>query len=192
MATPLPDAAREAIEELVGRVRADIAAGQREVRWVRLDGLHVTLRFLGPTLEPRIPEAIAALRATAAACTPFEAALDGAGAFPGLVRPRALWLGIGEGSPGLAALAGRLGLELVAHGWPPDDRPFRAHLTLARSDGVASGSRTAELLIAAARDMRMRWAVERIVLFESITGGGPARYVPLETFPLTATRPDPS
>ncbi len=191
-ATPLPDHAREAIEELVGRVRADVAAGEREVRWVRLDGLHVTLRFLGPTLEPRIPEAIAALRATAAAQAPFEAALDGAGAFPGLVRPRALWLGIGEGSSGLAALAGRLGQELVVHGWPPDERPFQGHLTLARSDGVASGSRTAQLLIAAARDVDVRWAVERIVLFESITGGGPARYVPLETFPLTAARPDPA
>jgi 2'-5' RNA ligase len=188
----LPDVAREAIEELVGRVRADLAAGEREVRWVRLDGIHVTLRFLGPTLEPQIPEAIAALRATAAACIPFEAALDGAGAFPGLIRPRALWLGIGEGSAGLAALAERLGQELVAHGWPPDERPFRAHLTLARSDGVASGSRTAELLIAAAQDLRIRWAVERIVLFESITGGGPARYVPLETSLLTATRPDPT
>jgi 2'-5' RNA ligase len=192
VAAPLPDVAREAIEELVGRVRADLVAGEREVRWVRLDGIHVTLRFLGPTLEPRIPEAIAALRATAAAFIPFEAALDGAGAFPGLIRPRALWLGIGEGLPGLAALAERLGQELVAHGWPPDERPFRAHLTLARSDGVASGSRTAELLIAAAQDLRIRWAVERIVLFESITGGGPARYVPLETSLLTATRPDPT
>jgi 2'-5' RNA ligase len=189
-AAPLPDDAREAIEELVGRVRAEVAAGEREVRWVRLDGLHVTLRFLGPTLEPRIPAAIAAVRATAAAHAPFVAALDGAGAFPGLVRPRALWLGIGEGSSGLASLADRLGQELAARAWPADERRFRGHLTLARSDGVASGSRTAELLVAAARDMVVRWTVERIVLFESITGGGPARYVPLETFPLTAVGPD--
>jgi RNA 2',3'-cyclic 3'-phosphodiesterase len=191
-ATPLPDRAREAIEELVGRVRADVLAGEREVRWVRLDGLHVTLRFLGPTLEPRIPDAVAALAATAAAHAPFEAGLDGAGAFPGLVRPRALWLGIGDGSSGLAALAGRLGREFAARGWPADDRSFQGHLTLARSDGVASGARTAQLLIAAARDVDVRWTVERLVLFESVTGGGPARYVPLETFPLSGAPLDPA
>jgi 2'-5' RNA ligase len=190
-ATPLPDQARAAIEELVARVRTDVLVGEREVRWVRLDGLHVTLRFLGPTLEPRIPDAVAALGATAAAHAPFEAALDGAGAFPGLVRPRALWLGIGHGSAGLGALAGRLGQELAARGWPTDERPFQGHLTLARSDGVASGARTAQLLIAAAREVDVRWAVERLVLFESVTGGGPARYVPLETFPLAAARSDP-
>lgn len=180
VAVPLPDEGREAIERLVAHVRADASPGEREVRWVRLDGIHVTLRFLGPTLEPRIPDAVAALRATAAACAPFEAVLDGAGAFPGLVRPRTLWIGIGEGAAGLGEVAARLGAELAARGWPADDRPFRAHLTLARADGIAAGARTAEQLIAGAGDLRVRWMVDRIVLFESVTGGGPARYVPLE------------
>ncbi len=180
VAVPLPDDAREAIERLVARVRAGGAPGEREVRWVRLDGIHVTLRFLGPTLEPRIPDAAAAIRATAAAVAPFEVALDGAGAFPGLVRPRALWIGIGDGAGRLAELAAQLGSELVARGWPADERPFRAHLTLARSDGVAAGARTAEGLIGAAADLRVRWTVDRIALFESVTGGGPARYIPLE------------
>jgi 2'-5' RNA ligase len=180
MAVPLPEDARQAIERLVARVRAGGAPGEREVRWVRLEVIHVTLRFLGPTLEPRIPDAVAAVRAAAATASPFEVALDGAGAFPGLARPRALWIGIGAGAVGLGELAERLGSELVARGWPSDERPFRAHLTLARSDGVTAGARTAERLIAAAADLHVRWTVDRIVLFESITGGGPARYVPLE------------
>lgn len=186
VAVPLPDAGREAIERLVGRVRADASPGEREVRWVRLDGIHVTLRFLGPTLEPRIPDAVAAIRATAATCAPFEAVLDGAGAFPGLVRPRTLWIGIGEGADGLGKLAARLAAELAARGWPADERPFRAHLTLARADGIAAGTRTAQQLIDAAADLRVRWTVDRIVLFESITGGGPARYVPLESARLVS------
>lgn len=187
VAVPLPDDARGAIERLVARVRAGGAPGEREVRWVRLDGIHVTLRFLGPTLEPRIPDAAASVRATAAAVAPFEAVLDGAGAFPGPVRPRALWIGVGDGAGRFAELAARLGSELVARGWPADERPFRAHLTLARSDGVAAGARTAEGLIAAAADLRVRWTVDRIVLFESVTGGGPARYIPLEEARLVSS-----
>ncbi len=68
-----------------------------------------------------------------------------------------------------------------------DEKYLRAHLTLARSDGVAAGARTAEGLIAAAADLRVRWTVDRIVLFESVTGGGPARYIPLEEARLVSS-----
>ncbi len=81
-AVPLPAQAREAVEALVAAVRSTADPGEREVRWVRLDGVHVTLRFIGPTLDDRIPMAIEAIRAAAETGHPFEAGLDGAGAFP--------------------------------------------------------------------------------------------------------------
>ncbi len=161
-------------------VRAAADPTRRDVRWVRLDGLHVTLRFIGPTLDDRLAAVEAAVDATAAASeAPFEARLHGGGAFPGTDRPRAIWLGIGPGDDGLADLTARLGAELAGRGWPVDDRPFRPHLTLARSDGIASGGETARRLVAAAADLDVAWTVDRLVLYESLTGGGPARYVPL-------------
>ncbi len=183
-ATPLADAARERIEELVGTIRAAAEPGQREVRWVRLDGLHITLRFIGPTLEPRIPEALAAIQAAAREASAFEVALRGAGAFPNHDRPRALWLGIGDGVSGLTDLTASIDRELAERGWPTDARPFRPHLTLARSDGVSSGARTVERLIEAAATLEASWTVDRVILFESVTGGGPARYVPIGEAPL--------
>ena len=46
------------IAALVDRVRSrGVPGGGRDVRWVRLDGLHLTLRFLGPTLDPRVEPA---------------------------------------------------------------------------------------------------------------------------------------
>jgi 2'-5' RNA ligase len=188
VAVPLAARAREAVEALVAAVRSAADPGEREVRWVRLDGVHVTLRFIGPTLEDRIPLAIEAIRAAAETGHPFEAGLDGAGAFPDPVRPRTLWLGIGAGAEELARLTAAVDRELAARGWPPDDRPFRAHLTLARSDGVGTGARTAARLVRAAADLDVRWAVDGLVLFESVTGGGPARYVPLAEASLGADR----
>lgn len=187
-AVPLPAQAREAVEALVAAVRSTADPGEREVRWVRLDGVHVTLRFIGPTLDDRIPMAIEAIRAAAETGHPFEAGLDGAGAFPDPVRPRALWLGIGAGAEELARLTAAVDRELGARGWPAGDRPFRPHLTLARSDGVGTGARTAARLVQAAADLDVRWAVDRLVLFESVTGGGPARYVPLAEASLGAAR----
>jgi 2'-5' RNA ligase len=188
VAAPVSSEARAAIEAVVATVRGAAEAGQREVRWVRLDGLHVTLRFIGPTLEPRIEDALAAVRAAAATTARFEAGIAGAGAFPGPDRPRALWLGIGPGADELAALTRAVDDELRARGWPAEDRPFRPHLTLARSDGIGSGARTAERLVAAAAGLDIRWPVDRLVLFESVTGDGPARYLPIGEAPLTGGR----
>jgi RNA 2',3'-cyclic 3'-phosphodiesterase len=186
VAVPLPAETIAAVTGLVESVRSlGVPGGGRDVRWVRLEGLHVTLRFLGPTPESRVAPSLAAVRSTAPAIEPFEIVLGGAGAFPsGGRRPRALWLGVQTGAEDLTAAAAEVDRALVTAGWPPETRPFRAHLTLARSDGVAAGSAVAERLIAAAADLRLRVPIDRIGLFESLTGGGPARYEPLEVVPL--------
>lgn len=162
-----------------GRAERSGAVGERTVRWVRMDGLHVTLRFLGPTLDERLPEVRSVLSAAADGVAPFTAVLSGGGAFPGPIRPRVLWLGFEEGVEGFAGLSRRVEESLTAAGWPPDERPFRPHLTLARADGIAAGTATAAALVELAAGWRVSWTVDRIGLFESITGGGPARYEPI-------------
>jgi RNA 2',3'-cyclic 3'-phosphodiesterase len=192
-AVPVPADTVRAVAALVEGVRvADGAAvlgparrrGAMDVRWVRLDGLHVTLRFLGPTPDERLAELASAVHDVAAASRPFEVRLSGAGAFPSPERPRALWLGVAQGTVELAEIAAGLDSALVALGWASDERPFRPHLTLARSDGVRAGPRLARRLMMAAEGFSATWRAERLVLFESLTGGGRARYVPLAEAPL--------
>lgn len=188
VAVPLPDAAAAAVRAVVDEVRAvPLPDGARDVRWVRLDGLHFTLRFLGPTPDARIAPTAAAVRAVAAsAVEPFDLELGGAGTFPPHGRPRALWIGIIEGADQLGRLATELEAALVAAGWPSEPRPFRPHLTLARSDGVAAGTLVAGRLASAMADRRIPVRIDRLGLFESVTGGGPARYVPVTSEPMGA------
>lgn len=185
IAIPIGDEAAATIAEVVERVRSDgVPGGGRDVRWVRLDGLHVTLRFLGPTPEDRVAGVAEATRAAATAHDPFDVTISQGGAFPSRARPRALWLDIVVGVPELAAVAATVNAMLQREGWTPDDRPLRAHLTLARSDGIRAGAAIATRLIDAAADLEVRFRADRIVLFESRTGGGPARYEPLEVVRL--------
>ncbi len=185
VAVPLPEEAVETVAAVVETIRAEgVPGGGRDVRWVRLDGLHLTLRFIGPTLEDRVAPALEATRTAAAGSEPFDIVIGGGGAFPSVERPRALWLAIGEGADHLADLARAVDLALDANGWAFEIRPFQPHLTLARSDGVPAGGRIAARLIEHARELRVRARVERIALFESLTGGGPARYEPLEVIDL--------
>jgi RNA 2',3'-cyclic 3'-phosphodiesterase len=184
VAIPIPAPVRDAVTALVDGVRKAGDPAIRDVRWVRLDGLHLTVRFLGPTEEEHVADVAAAVDQTARRVAPFDVVIAGGGAFPSVARPRALWLGVAEGVNELAATAAALDDALAEVGWPRDERPYRAHLTLARSDGVRSGPAVARRLIDAAAAVREPFRAESLVLFESISGGGPARYVPLHEVSL--------
>lgn len=187
IAAPLPAEAVAAVSAIVEAVRVQpLPDGMRDVRWVRLDGLHLTLRFLGPTPEERLAATTTAMTDVAGRAAPTDAHLAGTGVFPASGRPRTLWVGLAEGAETLAAVARELNEALQAAGWPPDARPFRAHLTLARSDGLPAGTVVAERLAAAFCDRSIPFVVDRLALFESVTGGGPARYVPVTEAPLAA------
>jgi 2'-5' RNA ligase len=154
------------------------------LRWAATEQMHLTLRFLGATPAERVADAAAAVEAAASSLAPFPARIGGAGAFPAPDRPRVVWLGITEGAAGLATLAGRLADELARRGWEGEGRPFRAHLTLARADGIPGAGRVVAALAAAAATLDAAWSVDRLVLYESRLGGGPPRYRPLATASL--------
>jgi len=188
VAVPLPDEAVAAVSAVVDEVRAiELPTGMRDVRWVRRDGLHVTLRFLGPTAEDREEATAEAVRSAAVARAPIRASLEGAGAFPDPRRPRTIWIGIVDPLDAFAALAAAVDERLAEAGWGPSGRPFRAHLTLARSDGLPAGALVHTRLAAAMAGRRIEFVGDGLTLFESITGGGPARYVPVMTTPLGVT-----
>ena len=183
IAVPLAPGAVEQVAAIVAAVRADLdreaRARRSEVRWVRLEGVHLTLRFLGPTDPDRVDSIAAALERAAREHHAFPAVVSGTGAFPSPSRPRTLWLGLSRGREELAGLAASLDAELERLGWSPPDRDFRPHLTLARADGRREGPRAAKLLHHRAANVAIPFSVDRVVLFESVTGGGRARYVPV-------------
>jgi 2'-5' RNA ligase len=174
------------VTAIVEEVRAaGLPDGARDVRWVRLDGLHLTLRFLGPTPDELIEPTTTAVRTVATEAEgPIDLELTGAGTFPRAARPRTLWIGVGGATDALDRLARLTEHHLVGAGWPPEPRPYRPHLTLARSDGVQVGPLVAARLVAALRGRSIPCTIDHVGLFESVTGGGPARYVPVALEPL--------
>lgn len=175
-AVPIAETARDQIAEVIGRVQASVGDGKARIRWVRVDGLHLTLRFLGPTPEDRLEPLQAGADALASADAPFEVALGGGGAFPNLARPRSLWVGVTTGADRLATLADGLTAAASECGLVLDTRPFAPHLTIARTDGLRLGPTAAHALAAAADGLDVRFTVDRVVLFRSFLGSGPARY----------------
>jgi 2'-5' RNA ligase len=193
VAVPLDQVSLEVVAGLVADLRAGSAAdhagragagGRSGLRWVRPEGVHLTLRFLGPTPRARVPAAIAAVEAAAAGLGPFTVRISGAGAFPRLSAPRVLWLGVAADPGRLADLAACLDERLAAAGWPPQDRPFDAHLTLARANDVHAARPVAAALVRRAAGLRLEWVADRVVLYESWPGPGGSRYEARAVAPL--------
>jgi RNA 2',3'-cyclic 3'-phosphodiesterase len=189
IAVPVADEIRDQIGTLMEQLAGGPVdrRGPGQPRWVRVEGLHLTLRFLGATPDMRLQELGEAVAAAAAGVAPFRVELNGGGAFPNPHNPRVLWIGIGEGVAQLGILERRVDVELRRLGWPADDRPFSAHLTLARTDGVAGAAVVAGRLIEAARDVNLSWEADRLVLYKSNLGHGPTHYEALAEARLVAS-----
>lgn len=182
VAVPIPVEITDQIGELVAAVEAALDPTGHRVRWVQMEGLHITIRFLGPTPKGQIESVAAALeRSRRVVPGPFAVRVGGAGAFPDATRPRALWLGIRSGAEALAHLSDTLTEELVADGWPLDARPFRPHLTIARTDGVHVGAEAGRILVEKAAELDLAFSADRVVLYRSHLGHGPARYEALRS-----------
>ncbi len=95
------------------------------LRWVAPENQHFTLRFLGAVEKEKVAELISAGQETALKHHSFLLTISGAGFFPDEERPRVFWVGTGEGSEKLIALAVDLSLGSENH-------LFLPHLTVAR------------------------------------------------------------
>ncbi len=169
-------------------ILAACAAWRREhraiegLRWSSEGRLHYTLRYLGHVDPARLDELCAIGRAATSGVAPFEVAIEHVGAFPSEAHAKVVWLGAGAGSATLAALAHDLDTRVGPLGFPPDERAFTPHLTLARISDRVKFPALAEA-IAARRALTLgSFRVEAVELMES--RANVEAYEPLGTFPL--------
>lgn len=130
IALPLPDEVKARLGTVAGRLREQLP--RKSVRWVTPERMHLTLAFLGDTAPQRVAEVSAGIDEVTGAHRPVALTLTHFGCFPNPRRPRVLWVGVEDHDHATARLQQRLSAMLAPLGWPPDDRPFRAHLTLGR------------------------------------------------------------
>ena len=174
-AVSFADGERAALAAAAGLLRGRCSAG----RFTAPELLHVTLHFFGQTKLDRLGDIEAAMRQAASACEPFAMATGRAGIF-GRGDRAVLWLGVDRGAGDLKALQARLSAALAERGFPPEDRPFRAHITVARD--VAFGGSPASVDLP-----EVPLAASAITLMESTTAGGRLEYRPLLAVPLART-----
>jgi 2'-5' RNA ligase len=147
-------------------------------RPVRPENWHLTLRFLGWTTEVQRDLVMMHL-AEQLEAAPFAARLDALGAFPKPRKATVLWMGVDAGDR-LAPLAAAAESAAVAAGFAPEDRPYHAHLTLARIRPQTDVRELVEGFDACG----VRFEVNAVTMYESFVVPGGTRYEPIDTIPL--------
>lgn len=177
VALDLPDAVKTTLAAL----RTDITGAS----WVKPETMHLTLKFLGDGIEEsRVPQLTAALNTVQSA--PFALALRGVGRFPPESRQpaRILWARL-DAPPALPALASAVERALEPLGFPPEQRAFAPHLTLARLK-LAAGDLAAEQFLSQHAGLRSEpFRVTAFHLYASLLSPQGATYQRLASFPLT-------
>jgi 2'-5' RNA ligase len=127
VAVDISDEVRRKAEEIIEVLRP----ASDNIRWSRTEGLHLTLKFLGEVPPPKVEKVRVSL-AGIHLPSPITLRISGAGYFPTERSPRVIWLGVEGDVDALRELAGRIEESLEPLGFPQEDRPFSAHLTLGR------------------------------------------------------------
>lgn len=151
------------------------------VRWVPVENIHLTLKFLGDVSIANLEMLGKILQKEANAHASFEISIGELGAFPSTRRPRVLWVGV-EAPQELKALQRSIDVETARLGYAMDNRPYSPHLTLGRVSRNANSGHMRQIgdvlkaykvgFIAATR-------VKSVHLFRSELGPGGAVYTSL-------------
>ncbi|MBI5055953.1 MAG: RNA 2',3'-cyclic phosphodiesterase [Nitrospirae bacterium] len=102
-----------------------------DVRWVRTEGIHLTLRFLGNIEDKDADKIVKIIEGTCKKYTAFNLELRGAGVFPNMKSPRVLWVGV-TGNGAFIKLQQEIEDGMASLGFEKEDRRFTPHLTLGR------------------------------------------------------------
>ena len=171
VAIEVAPAIRQKLAEITLKLRRALRGSRGGIKWVEPDLMHLTLKFLGDIDEATVATVRGIVDEVAVAHRGFELSVEGVGCFG---KPaRVVWVGMNE-SPALMALQADMEGRLAAVGFAAEERPFSAHLTLARVKDAAAG-RDVPGLIEADRSTRFgSFGVDALRVFRSeLTPQGP-------------------
>ncbi len=128
IAIELPQTIQQQLEKIIAALKGPHA---QVVRWVPVNNIHLTIKFLGDVSPLNMDLLKNLLKAEVSRQPPFSFTVGGLGAFPSPKRPRVIWVGV-IAPPQLKQLVHQVEFETSKLGYANEERPFSPHLTLGR------------------------------------------------------------
>jgi 2'-5' RNA ligase len=175
----------EGIRNYLGLVSQELNnyLSKGDVRWVKPEKIHLTLRFLGETENDKLSDICDIMDESTRHVEASELILGMLGCFPNAKRPRVIWVGFQSFGEDIISLQSVLEENIVNLGWKAESRSYHPHLTLGRvknSPAVVRGQ------LPWGQEMsKLRVGVSAITLYESQLKSSGPEYATLHTSRLT-------
>ncbi|PIQ88836.1 MAG: RNA 2',3'-cyclic phosphodiesterase [Candidatus Omnitrophica bacterium CG11_big_fil_rev_8_21_14_0_20_42_13] len=159
-----------------------------DVKWVKPENIHLTLKFLGNTGEEKLEPIKKILDNLAVRFKKFSLEISGLGAFPGLKSPRVIWIGsnvINDNQNIILNMVKILDEELEKLGFPKEKKRFHAHATIGR---VRSSKNMQILKESLEKNIKFKAGIleaNKISLIQSTLTPSGSIYTPIHTVKLT-------
>ncbi|MBW2492420.1 MAG: RNA 2',3'-cyclic phosphodiesterase [Deltaproteobacteria bacterium] len=163
IAIEIPENIISKIQEL----QESIKAKGFNIRWVRPENIHLTLKFIGDVEAAKISEITEALSKTVEGYIPISLKSKGLGLFPGIKNPRVLWVGLTGQLESLVKLQKTLDENLKVLGFPKEKRPFKGHLTMGRIKAKIDAKKLGDALMKFRNFESETFTADQIVLYKS-------------------------
>lgn len=155
------------IADALGKLQEILRFPKLNIRWVRPESIHLTLKFLGDITPEAVGPISRTLSESARNYSPLSLSAKGSGAFPGIKNPRVIWVGLTGEVPRLKLLQQTLEENLAALGIEKEKRSFKGHLTLGRIKGPVDPIKLNAALNKAMDFRTEPFLADRIILFRS-------------------------
>ncbi len=175
IAIQIPDIVKSELVQIIDKLKSS----QADVKWIKPEGIHLTLKFLGNIDEQKATEVKEVLNKAAKAEIPFEITLEGLGAFPKPASPKVIWTGVKEGAQNTINLVKNLEEQLEKIGFEKERRSFYPHLTLGRLRSPQNKGKLSSLLESTEFKSSSIIKVTRLALIQSTLTPTGAIYNPL-------------
>ena len=181
IAIELPAVIKSSIESIQARMKLlDLP-----FRWVRMENIHLTLKFLGDIQETEVERIESALNGAVEIKAPFPLSAKGVGVFPEVRRPRVIWVGVYDVEKRLAGLQNDIDKQLHRIGYAKERRPFKGHLTIGRVKRAVDGKKLSNVLDSFRTFESPPFQVDSFFLFRSNLKPEGPEYKKLIRVPLT-------
>ena len=162
------------------------------INWVRPESIHLTLKFLGYVEPSSVTQLFSAREPIGEKHAPFSVDVQGLGVFPQVKHPRIFWVGLIGNTQALHDLEFEIEAALEPLGFPPEEKTYHPHLTLARikRENAKIGSALMESGVLESDQYLGTLTIDRFTIFQSDLDSSGATYTPLGTVVFSENTPE--
>ena len=177
-----PEDILQAMSRLQEKLKREISG---RISWTKPQGQHLTLKFFGDISTEDVKNICSAVQKRIVSESNLNLKVETLGVFPDPRRPRVIWCGVSCEAEKLTTLQKKLDSDFANIGFPSEERPFRAHLTLARIKDSRDLTGMNEALTKYSAFAAGEFNCKELILFQSKFSPQGATYTKLAEFVLS-------